>query len=257
MVDRLVTEFGLAYLKLDYNIDIGAGTDLAGSVGGGLLEHNRAFLSWVGEVMDRHPGLTIEGCSAGGSRLDGASGATFPIQSLTDQQNFRLMPPIAAASSLAITPEQAGVWSSVDGSMTDEELAFSLITSLLFRVHLAGRIDTLSTAQRSVVRAALLTYRGLRTTLSTGTPWWPLGLPGWRDEWVAVGRRTDAELLLAVWRRDGDAKVTIPLDAAREVEVRYPSWGGELAEVVTDAQGQHALEIALPASHSARLIRLH
>ncbi|MGX9901434.1 hypothetical protein ACW0JT_18895 [Arthrobacter sp. SA17] len=91
-------DFDLAYLKLDYNIDIGAGTDLNGAIGAGLLDHNRAFLAWVTSVMDRHPGLTIEGCAAGGSRLDSASGAVFPIQSLTDQQDFAKMPPISAAA---------------------------------------------------------------------------------------------------------------------------------------------------------------
>ncbi|MFI7061253.1 alpha-galactosidase [Kribbella sp. NPDC050124] len=250
VVDRLMSAYGLAYLKLDYNIDIGPGTDVGGSVGAGLLAHNRAYLAWVRELMDRYPNLTIEGCSAGGSRTDGASGAVFPIQSLTDQQNFRLMPPIAAASPLAITPEQAGVWSSVDGSMTDEDLAFSLITSLLFRVHLAGRIDTLSPAQRSIVRDALRTYRDIRGTMTAGTPYWPLGLPGWRDDWIAVGRRTGAGSLLAVWRREGEAKVTLPLEVD-DVEVLYPRWGGEVINVDSDG-----VEICLPVN-SARLLRLH
>jgi alpha-galactosidase len=142
-------------------------------------------------------------------------------KSLTDQQNFRLIPPIAAASPLAITPEQAGVWASVDGSMTDEDLAFSLITSLLFRVHLAGRIDTLSRAQRTIVRDGLTTS-DLRATVSSGTPFWPLGLPGWRDDWIAVGRRTADELVLAVWRREGEAKISMPLPEAHDVEVLYP-----------------------------------
>jgi alpha-galactosidase len=256
VVDRLMTAFDLAYLKLDYNIDIGPGTDVGGSAGAGLLGHNRAYLDWVRSLLDRYPQLTIEGCSAGGSRTDGASGAVFPIQSLTDQQNFRLMPPIAAASPLAITPEQAGVWASVDGSMADEEVAFSLITSLLFRVHLAGRIDTLSAPQRMVVRDALRTYRSLRPTLSTGTPCWPLGLPGWRDDWIAVGRRAGQELFLAIWRRGGDAKVRIPLPTVTEVDVLYPRWGGEMADLVSDADGATALEIVLPASPSARLLRL-
>jgi alpha-galactosidase len=174
----------------------------------------------------------------------------FPIQSLTDQQSFRLMPSIAAASPLAITPEQAGVWSSVDGSMSNEDLAFSLITSLLFRVHLAGRIDTLAPAQRTIVRDGLATYRELRSTIGTGTTFWPLGLPGWRDDWIAVGRRTTDEVLLAVWRREGDAKITMPLPAAHEVEVVYPRWGGELLTALPGA-----LEIALPPN-SARLLRL-
>ncbi len=250
VVDRLMSDFDLAYLKLDYNIDIGPGTDLGGSVGAGLLGHNRAYLAWVGELMDRYPGLTIEGCSAGGSRTDGASGAVFPIQSLTDQQNFRLMPPIAAASPLTIMPEQAGVWASVDGSMSNEDLAFSLVTSLLFRVHLAGRIDTLSHAQRAIVRDALTTYRDLRATVSSSTPFWPLGLPGWRDDWIAVGRRTADEFLLAVWRRKGEAKITLPFPEAHDVEVLYPRWGGELLNVVPVG-----LEIGLPAN-SARLLRL-
>ncbi|MGH3373078.1 MAG: glycoside hydrolase family 36 protein, partial [Nocardioidaceae bacterium] len=84
VVDRLMSEFDLAYLKLDYNIDIGPGTDALGNIGAGLLGHNRAFLDWVAGLMDRHPGLTIEGCAAGGSRTDGATGAVFPVQSLTD-----------------------------------------------------------------------------------------------------------------------------------------------------------------------------
>ena len=123
------------------------GTDLNGAAGAGLLEHNRAFLAWVSAVMDRHPGLTVEGCAAGGSRTDGASGAVFPIQSLTDQQDFAKTPPISAAAPLAITPEQSGVWASVEGSMGDEQLAFSLISAMLSRIHLAGRIDTLTPAQ--------------------------------------------------------------------------------------------------------------
>ncbi|MEV0291500.1 MULTISPECIES: glycoside hydrolase family 36 protein [unclassified Kribbella] len=250
VVDRLMSAYDLAYLKLDYNIDIGPGTDVSGSVGAGLLAHNRAYLAWVRELMDRYPNLTIEGCSAGGSRTDGASGAVFPIQSLTDQQNFRLMPPIAAASPLSITPEQAGVWASVDGSMTDEDLAFSLITSLLFRIHLAGRIDTLSPAQRTIVRDALRTYRAIRGTMADGTPYWPLGLPGWRDDWIAVGRRTRAGSLLAVWRRDGEAKITLPIEVD-DVEVLYPRWGGEVINLDPDS-----VEIGLPLN-SARLLRLH
>ena len=94
--------------------------------------------------MDRHPGLTIEGCAAGGSRTDAASGAVFPVQSLTDQQDFAKTPPISAAAPLAITPEQSGVWASVEGTMGEEQLAFSLISAMLARIHLAGRIDTLA-----------------------------------------------------------------------------------------------------------------
>lgn len=261
VVDRLVTQFDLRYLKLDYNVDTGPGTDAGADepLGAGLLGHSRAFLDWAGAVMDRHPGLVVEGCAAGGSRTDAASTRVFPLQSLTDQQDFRAMPPIVAAAPLAITPEQAGTWASVDGSMVPEELAFSLVGALVGRVHLAGRVDTLDQAQRQVVRDGLAAYRSVRGLLAASVPVWPLGLPGWRDPWVALGARSGDELLLAVWRRDGaegPASVRLPLPGLRAgsaVDVVYPSWGGEAAVVLDDG---HCLEVTLPAPTSARLLRL-
>jgi alpha-galactosidase len=71
VVDRLVGEFGVRYLKLDYNIDVAPGTGARGeSVGAGLLGHNRAYLAWLDGVLDRHPGLVLENCASGGLRMD-------------------------------------------------------------------------------------------------------------------------------------------------------------------------------------------
>ncbi|GLY08501.1 alpha-galactosidase [Actinoplanes sp. NBRC 101535] len=223
VVDRLVTRFGLGYLKLDYNVDTGPGTDggTGEPAGAGLAGHGQALLDWVTAIMDRHPGLVVEGCAAGGSRTDPASGAVFPIQSLTDQQDFRAMPPIAASAPLAILPEQAGVWASTDGSMSRDDLAFSLITAMLGRVHLAGRIDTLDTRQRGTVREALAVHRRVRAAVARSTPVWPLGLPGWRDPWIVAGARDGDDLYLAVWRRDGGDDV---LDLGVEGEVLFPPW---------------------------------
>lgn len=262
VVDRLVDRFGLEYLKLDYNVDTGPGTDggVGEPFGAGLLGHSRAFLEWVTDVMDRHPGLVVEGCAAGGSRTDAASGSVFPIQSLTDQQDYRLVPPVAAAAPLAITPEQSGVWASVEGSMSEEELSFSLVTALLSRVHLAGRIDTLDERQRVVVRDALAVYRTVRGAIARSVPVWPLGLPGWRDEWVILGARDGSDLYLAVTRRGtepgGADVVRVPLPGLRaigEAEVLYPTWHDDSVAVADDGR---SLEIKLPAPTTARLLRV-
>jgi alpha-galactosidase len=223
VVDRLVTRFGLGHLKFDYNVDIGPGTDSGTGepVGAGLIGHGRAMLDWVTAVMDRHPGLVVEGCAAGGSRTDPAGGAVFPVQSLTDQQDFRAMPPIAAAAALALPPEQAGVWASADGSMSRDELAFSLISAMLGRIHLAGRIDTLDAGQRAIVRDGLAVHRRIRAAIARSVPVWPLGLPGWRDPWIAAGARDGADLYLAVWRRAGGEDV---LRIGLEGDVLFPAW---------------------------------
>jgi len=48
---------GVGYLKLDYNITVGPGTDTGGlNVGAGMLEHNRAHLAWLDRVLDRQSG---------------------------------------------------------------------------------------------------------------------------------------------------------------------------------------------------------
>jgi alpha-galactosidase len=260
-VDDLVRRFRLDYLKLDYNIDIGPGTDGGGreTPGHGLLQHSRAHLGWVRDVMRRHDGLTIEGCAAGGSRGDGASAATFPLLSLTDQQDHRLMPPIVAGSSTALTPEQSGVWASVDGSMTDEDLAFSLCTSMLGRIHLAGRIDTLSERQRTLVRSALDVYRGLRDRIPSMVPFWPAGLPGWHDDWLAYGLRDADGAFLVVWRRGGPATWRLALDPrwvpATAATVVFPEPASAPTTVPEVTLSDGVLDLALPAP-AARLVRL-
>ena len=56
-VDRLIGQFGIGYLKLDYNINIGHGTDTRGrSPGAGLLDHNRAYSRWLDTLFPAIPG---------------------------------------------------------------------------------------------------------------------------------------------------------------------------------------------------------
>ncbi|NEB02893.1 alpha-galactosidase [Streptomyces sp. SID13726] len=215
VVDRLVRDHGVGYLKLDYNIDIGAGTDGEGtaSPGDGLLRHNRAYLDWLDGVLDRHPGLVLESCAAGGSRTDHATLCRLPVHSVTDQQDFRLLPAIAAAAPTAVTPEQGAIWAYPLPEHTDADLGTVMTSALLGRVHLSGRPDLLDEGQLGVVRQALDTYRTYRHLLPTAHPHWPLGLPGWRDGWTALALTlADDSTLLALCRREGAPdEVTVPL----------------------------------------------
>ena len=65
VIDRLVTEYGAGYIKMDYNIEPGIGTTgHFESAGEGLLAHNRAYLSWLADTFRRYPDLVIENCSS-------------------------------------------------------------------------------------------------------------------------------------------------------------------------------------------------
>lgn len=259
VVDRLVRDYGVGYLKLDYNIDIGAGTDGPtgnDSPGDGLLGHNRAYLGWLDAVLDRYPGLVLESCAAGGSRTDHAILSRLPIHSVTDQQDFQLIPAIAAAAPTAVTPEQGAIWAYPQPEHTDAELGTVLVSAMLGRVHLSGRPDQLTIHQMALVREALTSYKGYRHLLPDTRPHWPLGLPGWRDGWLALALvARDGTTLLSLWRRDGaPPTVMVPLPgAAANSRPRVLFEAGERTIVEWDECGR-VLGVGLPAEGSAVLI---
>ncbi|MDX2939661.1 glycoside hydrolase family 36 protein [Streptomyces ipomoeae] len=277
-VDRIVGEWGVGYLKLDYNIT----TSVPGH-----LAHARAWLSWLSSVLDRHPGLVVENCASGGMRMDGASLAVAQLQSTSDQQDPLRYPPIAASAPTAVPPEQSAVWAYPQPTYTDAEIAFTLGSALLGRIHLSGHLDRMTDRQRGLVRDALDTYKSIRPDLRSSVPFWPLGLPGWTDDWVVSGLRqpgADGEgaVYITVWRRGGDdAERSFPIPhlgggeaggRGREVRVEVlhprrpgagPSGTAETAEGVgaTGATGSaewdgSELRVRLPEAPAILLLRL-
>jgi alpha-galactosidase len=261
VVDRLVEQFGAGYFKLDYNIDPGAGTDLAAAgVGAGLLEHNRAHLAWLDGVLERHPGLILENCASGGMRADYALLSRLQLQSTSDQQDFRKYPPIAVAAPLAILPEQAASWAYPQPEMSDEEIAFTMCTGLLGRLYLSGRLDAMSPGQHRLVSEGVAAFRSVRGDLAAAVPVWPLGLPGWDDTWLSLGLVAGDTTYLGIWRRGGLPSAEIQLDHLRGrrvgVDVLYPErlpgwayrWGSE--------SGSLTVTTAADETYTARVLRI-
>jgi alpha-galactosidase len=267
VIDFLVGDMGVGYLKLDYNINAGPGTETGGvSAGAGLLEHNRAYLQWLDRVLDRYPALTIENCASGGMRIDYANLSHVQLQSTSDQQDYLRYPPIAAAAPAAIAPEQAAVWAYPQPAFTDDEIAFTLCGAMLGRIHLSGHIDQMSQRQRSLVADAVRVYKAIRADVALAVPFWPLGLPGWTDSWLALGLRAPDATYVAAWRRgpldgspddDGAALMTLAVPQLRGVpatpEVLYP--GQAPAEVRWHA-ADGELAVVLPRSPSACVLTL-
>jgi len=267
-IDFVVGDLGAGYLKFDYNINGGPGTDAGNlSAGAGLLAHNRAHLDWLDAVLDRHPGLIIENCASGGLRMDYGMLARTQLQSTSDQQDFLRYPPISAAAAAAVTPEQAATWAYPQPGFSDREIVFTLCGALLGRVHLSGHIDQMTGPQRRLVADAVSVYKRIRADLPDAVPFWPLGLPGWTDSWLALGMRTPAVSYLLVWhrgaaaapadtRRGDPGQLAIPLprlSATAAPEVLYPR-DGQPPVRFDPSRGE--LTVALPDTPAACLIRL-
>jgi alpha-galactosidase len=264
VVDFLVADLGVGYLKLDYNIAVGPGPDTGGlSPGAGLLAANRAQLDWLDAVLDRYPGLVLENCSSGGMRTDYALLSRLQLQSTSDQQDYLRYPPIAAAAPAAIAPEQAAVWAYPQPEFTDDEIAFTMSGAMLGRVHLSGHLDRMTPRQRDLVADAVRVYKELiRGAVAESVPFWPLGLPRWNDPWIVLGLRTPGVSHLTIWHRgpgtDGNsAQVTFPVPHLRgtpaTIQVLYPPHADTRA---TWHAAPGTLTVTLPRVPSACVLRL-
>jgi alpha-galactosidase len=249
-VDRLVAEFGITFFKLDYNVNSGVGTDVdADGPGAGLLGHTRAFRDWLSDAQARHPEVLFESCSSGGMRMDYNLLSVAHLQSTSDQQDFRQYAPIAAAAPASVLPEQAGNWAYPAESMSVEETAFAMTAGVMGRLYLSGFLGGLSDERFALVREAIALHKDWRHRIAEAHPVWPLGLPGWDDDVIALQLDAGSESLLALWSRGAATEITLPGLRGRTVEQLYPVALPEWT--IRTADGVPLVEV--PAGAAARI----
>lgn len=259
VIRRLVEDYGVGYIKMDYNINAGIGTETnADSYGDGLLKHNRAYLSFLDRIFARYPSLVIENCSSGGMRMDYAMLSRHSIQSTSDQENYVNYAAIAASSPAALTPEQSAVWSYPLREGDDEEVIFNMVNALLLRVHQSGHLAELSPQRRALVKEGLDAYKLIRKDIPKALPFWPLGLPTQQDHWVSYGLRHEGQYYVAIWHVAGeDSSIDLSLPALQgktpHIECMYPQTHDCTWMWNADAG---TLQVSLPNVRTARLLRI-
>ncbi len=265
VVDRLCRDYGIGYIKFDYNADAGVGDNQnTASLGEGQLHHMRGVYQWLDELRQRHPDLILENCGSGGMRFDYGMLSRTHVQSTSDQEDYRRYPSIMAGVLAAGLPEQMCIWSYPQPEFDDEAICLNLVTPMLCRWHLAGRLDRMSERQLALVRAATDVWKSrIRRHIPRMTPFWPTP---WRhlheqDTWLAAGLHDAARrhAFISVFRLGAEQKATaLPLD-------RLDLKGGAKAQVLfpTDLGGSARLDVRkkvlvveLPRRYSARLIEI-
>ncbi|MDT0144836.1 alpha-galactosidase [Microbacterium sp. PRC9] len=258
--DRLISEFGVGFFKLDYNVTPGPGTDFAAfSVGAGLLGHNRAHISWAERLRKRYPDVIFENCSSGAMRADFAMLEVFDIQSTSDQQDFQLYPPIAAGAPMQMLPEQAASWAYPQSWMTDEEIAFTMTTGLSGRLYMSGYLNRMDESQLALVHEAADVFKDIREDIARSVPEWPTRYPDWTDPVVTLLLRSSTRSLLFVWHRSDEFAVETTVDLGHGVKSSdivalypstLPSWS------LTDLGEGRIRFTPATAGHSARVYEI-
>lgn len=233
VVSNLIDKYGFEYLKNDYNVDAGIGNEFgADSLGDGLLKHNRAFICWLNDLLDKYPNLTIENCGSGGCRMDYEMLKVCSIQSTSDQTNYRKYPYLSSAVLTAALPEQAAVWSYPvnalefkDQPVSDEIVAMNMVNAMLGRIHLASFINKLNKKQIELVKEGISFYKETRNFKKTSVPIYPNGISYFFDEEVVGGIESDKEGLLCVWNTSGkprQIKVNLSKYNVKDIVIGYP-----------------------------------
>ena len=228
IIKRLVEEYGVGYIKMDYNINMGIGTDnKADSPGEGLLGHNRAYLQWLDRIFEMYPDLVIENCGSGGLRMDYALLQRHSIQSSSDQTDYKKNAAIAAATPSLVTPEQCAVWSYplIDGDK--EEVICNMVNSMLCRIHQSGHLAEINDEGFKYVKEGIQYYKTIRNNIKNGIPFWPNKMPCLNDGWISYGLQCDDITYLSLWRmKSKDEVIEIPLNQYKgkniNVIVGYP-----------------------------------
>ncbi len=259
VIDRFVNEYGVGYIKMDYNIEPGIGTELnADSVGDGLLGHERAYLAWLDQIFEKYPALIIENCSSGGLRIDYAMLKRHSIQSTSDQEDYKRYATIAANSPSGLTPEQSAIWSYPLTEGDKEEVVFNMVNAMLLRIHQSGHLVHLNDERKSLVKEALNYYKSMRNDIKTALPFWPLGLSQFSDPWVSLGLEADKKLYVAIWRRNSESPyLNLPFTnisgKVASVKCAYPSY--EECQYSWN-ESTSSLSVYLPREFSARLFEI-
>lgn len=254
-VSRVIEEYGVEYIKNDYNVECGVGTDYnADSAGDGLLEHNRAFLAWYDEIREKYPHVTFENCASGGMRMDYAMLEGQHIQSLTDQDRYYITAHIAAAAGTAVLPEQAAIWATPIQSWGLNCAAMNMVNAMMQRMHLSGDVMKWDDETKALVREGVEVYKATRADIDSAIPFYPLGnIPSYEGKWLCTGYKCKDCTRLIVWRLEGESdSLTIPTDFAYEnVKILYPS----NHKCVID-RGEKSITVTLPENRTAVFLEL-
>ncbi len=252
VIDRVVGDYGVGYIKMDYNVDSLQGTEInADSFGQGLLEHNRAHLAWLEGIVKKYPELIIENCGSGGGRMDYAMLSRLQMQSMTDQENYLKVPAILVGASAAVLPEQLGIWTYPLANADEDQASFNMVTAMLCRIHQSGRLDSIAPQVLAQVVEGIRIYKEVsRKHITASVPFYPLGTSDVTNQTapLALGMRSSEQTVMGIWRIDGPATVTVPWPA-RDAKLLYPANLGIKATVRSGM-----LQIEFPRPHMACLV---
>lgn len=228
-LEHLITDYACDWVKLDFNLDPGAGcnrTDHGHGAGDGLYEHYRGYYALLDEVRRRHPQVVLENCSSGGMRIDLGLARHTHLAFLSDPDWPEHDLQIFWGASLMLAPERCLHWGWCewvesdhphqtlnlhDPNLTRDQLDYYVRNGMLGAFGYSQRLPDLPDWVRQRLAYHARQYQTLvRRFVRDGVLHRLTGQPqreGQGERWAAFqyALPDGAEHLLAVFRLDGGA----------------------------------------------------
>ena len=164
----LLNRYGIGYIKVDYNANIGRGCDGAESQGEALRQKILATQEFFRKIRREVPGIVIENCASGGHRLEPSMMELCDMASFSDAHECPEIPIVALNLHRAILPRQNQIWAVLKQSDTIQRLVYSLAATYLGRMCLSGEVIELSDQQWQVVEDAMQFYQKIVPIVKQG-----------------------------------------------------------------------------------------
>ena len=161
-------ENGFGYIKIDYNDNIGMGCDGAESVGEGGRQIAEESLAWLEKLREAVPGIVIENCSSGGSRIEPLRMSRVSMCSFSDAHECREIPLVAANVSRVIPARQSQIWAVIRKEDTVDRIVWSMTAAMFGRICVSGDVHKIDGAQKAKIREGVEFYNAAKDVVRGG-----------------------------------------------------------------------------------------
>jgi alpha-galactosidase len=181
IIERIMKEGNLDWIKLDYNINIGNDFDsdeIDTEINTRLHDHIEGYYQWLDETMKKYPQLIIENCASGGFRSDIGIMAHTHTSWISDTTHPRCTPQIAWGALVEMPVEYCNHWIVGDSAVNAKIVRDGTITTTdmksvdyLFQIAMHGQfgissyLDKWSPEVTARAKENIKLYKRLRTVL--------------------------------------------------------------------------------------------
>jgi alpha-galactosidase len=254
-VADFLKENHVGYLKVDYNAPIPFGTDGAlASPAANLQEVLNCAADFHRRLRQLVPGLRIEECASGGTRMTPGWIRMGDYLSCSDAHEGVEIPILAADAMLLCDYDKALVWTTLRPTDDESRLSYSMCAGLLGQMQLSGDLDLLNEVQLGFVRKFTDFYTGISVPLRRGEL---------TIQRMTKNRTCPKGTQVVMLETEDEALVVVHFFDTQEtsISIELPSDNWQIADFASISQAKncicrHTLQLSGMEQFSAAAIRL-